>query len=43
MTLFVEGYEAARRGVKWWRNPYPSGSEDAYTWDKGHTRFRTIG
>ncbi|UTC28669.1 hypothetical protein MARCHEWKA_01560 [Brevundimonas phage vB_BpoS-Marchewka] len=35
------GYAAARRGVKWWNNPHPSGSVEAYTWDRGHTRYRT--
>lgn len=38
--LWIEGYQAARRGVKWWQNPHPSGSADAYAWDKGHTRYR---
>jgi hypothetical protein len=36
----LEGYEAARRRVEWWNNPHPSGSTEAYAWDKGHTQYR---
>lgn len=39
---FAEGVKAAQAGVKWWINPYPSGSTQAYQWDKGHTAYRTI-
>lgn len=41
VVRFLEGYEAAQNGVKWWNNPHPSGSVESYDWDKGHTRFRT--
>ena len=40
---FMNGYLAAQRGVKWWHNPYPSGTVDAYEWDCGHTRYRILG
>ena len=40
---FMNGYAAARRGVKWWDNPHPSGSVLAYEWDRGHTRCRIFG
>lgn len=39
---FTEGAKAHADGVKWWNNPYPSGSPDAHEWDKGHTAARTI-
>jgi hypothetical protein len=37
---FTEGAKAHADGVKWWDNPYPSGSPAAYEWDKGHTAAR---
>ncbi len=40
--LFIEGLQAARKGVEWWENPYPSGSREAYRWDTGHTQHRTM-
>jgi hypothetical protein len=41
--LWIEGNEAAAKGVKWWDNPHPSGSVEAYQWDQGHTHHRTGG
>lgn len=38
--IWLDGYAAAARGVKWWHNPHESGSVEAYQWDKGHTRYR---
>lgn len=38
--IWHAGYDAAARGVKWWNNPYPSGSVEAFQWDQGHTRWR---
>jgi len=40
-SISLAGYEAARAGTKWWKNPHPSGSLEAYQWDNGHTRHRT--
>lgn len=40
MTPEKQGLRAQREGVKWWNNPYPSGSREAYRWDKGHTLGR---
>lgn len=38
-----QGHRAAWRGVPWYRNPYPSGSREAYAWDTGHARARIAG
>lgn len=35
------GAKACRDGVKWYHNPFPSGSVEAYQWDQGHTKQRT--
>lgn len=40
ITPEVEGLAAQRAGVKWWVNPYLSGSKDASRWDAGHTQGR---
>jgi hypothetical protein len=37
----AEGEKAAKAGTKWHENPHPSGSKNAYEWDKGHTKVRT--
>lgn len=34
------GFDAAKRGVVWWNNPFESGSVHAGQWDAGHTRWR---
>ncbi len=39
-AIVSEGETAARAGVKWWDNPYPSGSAEAGHWDKGLTAVR---
>lgn len=41
-ALRTAGVLAERQGVKWWNNPHPSGSVDAYEWDKGHTAARIV-
>lgn len=38
--IHAEARQAHRDGVKWWQNPYPSGSADAYEWDSAHTAAR---
>ena len=35
-----EGVKAQQAGVRWYENPYPAGSVDAASWDKGHARER---
>lgn len=37
---YQAGFAAHGAGVKWWNNPHPSGSIDAYEWDQGHTAAR---
>ena len=39
-VVFKEGVKACRDGVKWYSNPYPSGSSSAYEWDRGHSAIR---
>ena len=39
-NISTTGYDAARKNIKWWKNPHKSGSKEAYEWDKGHTQFR---
>lgn len=34
------GFDAAKRGVVWWNNPFESGSAQAGQWDAGHTLWR---
>lgn len=36
----AEGFAAHGRGVKWFHNPYASGGQAAYLWDRGHTQAR---
>jgi len=31
-----EGFDACKKGVDWFENPYPSGSCEAWQWDWGH-------
>lgn len=41
-NLYLEGFKAEQEGIKWWVNPYESGSVEAYEWDKGHTGARRL-
>jgi hypothetical protein len=37
---FAAGWTAQRVGTPWHSNPHPSGSVEAYSWDRGHTTAR---
>lgn len=38
-AIMQAGRDAATAGVPWYKNPYPSGSWQAYQWDQGQVEY----